>query len=59
MGNLKKKKYGTGEAANYITRKQAMKKLQLSLKVRKTTQSSCLVKLFIQDSFRTFDDYAF
>ncbi len=29
----RKKKYETGEAANFVTRKQAMQKLQLTLKV--------------------------
>jgi hypothetical protein len=30
----RKKKYQTGEGSNYISRKQALKKLQLNLKVR-------------------------
>ncbi|XP_044731716.1 pescadillo homolog [Chrysoperla carnea] len=32
MGNLRKKKYGSGEASQFISRRGALKKLQLSLK---------------------------
>jgi hypothetical protein len=30
---MKKRKYEAGEAANFVSRKQAMRKLQLNLKV--------------------------
>ena len=32
---VRKKKYQSGEASNFVTRKQALHKLQLNLKVRK------------------------
>ncbi len=35
----RKKKYQTGEASNYVSRKQALKKLQLNLKVTKLNQN--------------------
>jgi hypothetical protein len=35
----RKKKYQTGEASNYVSRKQALKKLQLNLKVTKVNQN--------------------
>ena len=44
----RKKKYESGEAANFMTRKRALKKLQLTLKVR-STYISLLNQLFRQN----------
>ncbi len=54
----RKKKYETGEASNFVSRKQAMRKLQLNLKVRNRIESKVTRKEIAIIFSRIFDDYA-
>ena len=50
----RKKEYSTGEASNYVSRKQAMRKLQLNLKVRRLKPMIIMNLILMISFFRTF-----
>ena len=65
---VRKKKYQSGEASNFVTRKQALHKLQLNLKVRKYVILRMSDNVCKKDSHiwydncefsRIFEDYVF